>query len=360
MRRKEVRWGLQDEGVAWWLTGSTRAAGCTLVWASIGEGGERRHLGFNCTRTSTSYSTATSKPVLQYVSKCLAGATSAWLTSVYPPSTLRPSPPTLSSVIQPTNSTRNAVLEVSTASYPASPSPLTHRPQRTHRSFTTQLQSVAGQAASTVQGATQQIDLNSTGKSLSQGFATLSQTVREKTGQTQQDDVTELPQEYLDLERRVDGLRAAHVKLLRVAKAFEGHYDYPVNLGESAQEIGGSLAHNLSAWAATATKGESFILIPWVGQPLTRFPPPNRHPLAATPSRRGACFPILTLPSEPLTDPVRPPAAPGAEARRSAKDAPARPLARRRLGRRRGRTRPPRQRPQDVRRHAGQGRHRKD
>ncbi|GAA5953254.1 hypothetical protein JCM8115_000473 [Rhodotorula mucilaginosa] len=123
------------------------------------------------------------------------------------------------------------------------------------KSFTTQLQSVAGQAASTVQGATQQIDLNSTGKSLSQGFATLSQTVREKTGQTQQDDVTELPQEYLDLERRVDGLRAAHVKLLRVAKAFEGHYDYPVNLGESAQEIGGSLAHNLSAWAATATKG---------------------------------------------------------------------------------------------------------
>ena len=133
----------------------------------------------------------------------------------------------------------------------------TSRPALTspHRSFTTQLQSVAGQAASTVQGATQQIDLNSTGKSLSQGFATLSQTVREKTGQTQQDDVTELPQEYLDLERRVDGLRAAHVKLLRVAKAFEGHYDYPVNLGESAQEIGGSLAHNLSAWAATATKG---------------------------------------------------------------------------------------------------------
>ncbi|POY73887.1 hypothetical protein BMF94_3057 [Rhodotorula taiwanensis] len=123
------------------------------------------------------------------------------------------------------------------------------------KSFTTQLSSVAGQAASTVQGATQQIDLNSTGKSLSQGFATLNQTLREKTGQTQQDDVTELPQEYLDLERRVDGLRSAHVKLLRVAKAFEGHYDYPVNLGESASEIGGSLAHNLSAWAATATKG---------------------------------------------------------------------------------------------------------
>lgn len=66
-----------------------------------------------------------------------------------------------------------------------------------------------------------------------------------------------LPAEYLDLERRVDGLRFAHQKLLRVAKAYEGHYDYPVNLGESATEIGGSLAHNLSAWAAAATKGAS-------------------------------------------------------------------------------------------------------
>lgn len=69
------------------------------------------------------------------------------------------------------------------------------------RSFATQLQSVAGQAASTVHGATQQIDLNSTQKSLSQGFATLSQNVRERTGQTQQDDVTELPQGELTLRR---------------------------------------------------------------------------------------------------------------------------------------------------------------
>ncbi|KAL7337586.1 cytoplasmic protein [Rhodotorula toruloides] len=127
--------------------------------------------------------------------------------------------------------------------------------QSSWKSFATSLQSVAGQAASTVQGATQNIDFNTTGKNLSKGFATFSQTVREKAGQVNEDDVTELPQEYLDLERRVDGLRLAHQKLLRVAKAYEGHYDYPVNLGESATEIGGSLAHNLSAWAAAATKG---------------------------------------------------------------------------------------------------------
>ncbi|GAA5962591.1 hypothetical protein JCM21900_000956 [Sporobolomyces salmonicolor] len=123
------------------------------------------------------------------------------------------------------------------------------------KTFTTQLQSVAGQAASGLHGATQSIDLNSTGTKLSKGFATFSQTVKEKTGQAVEDDITELPQEYLDLERRVDGLRTAHLQLLKVAKAYEGNYDYPVNLGESATEIGGSLAHNLSAWAAAATKG---------------------------------------------------------------------------------------------------------
>jgi len=43
---------------------------------------------------------------------------------------------------------------------------------------------------------------------------------------------------------------------LKVVKAYEGNYDYPIAINESAQEIGGSLAHNLSAWAAAATKGE--------------------------------------------------------------------------------------------------------
>ncbi|GAA5890256.1 hypothetical protein JCM8208_002754 [Rhodotorula glutinis] len=118
------------------------------------------------------------------------------------------------------------------------------------------LQTVAGQAASTVQGATSNINLNDASKNLSKGFANFSQTVKERTGRIENDDVTELPQEYLDLERRVDGLRAAHTKLLAVTRVYEtGTYDYPVNLTESATEIGGSIAHNLSSWAAAATKG---------------------------------------------------------------------------------------------------------
>ncbi|GAA5861644.1 hypothetical protein JCM5353_001839, partial [Sporobolomyces roseus] len=123
------------------------------------------------------------------------------------------------------------------------------------KSLTSSLQAAAGQAGAVVQGATQSIDLNQTSSKLSKSFSTLTQTVKERTGQTVEDDITELPQEYLDLERRVDGLKNAHTSLLKVAKAYEGNVDYPVNLGESATEIGGSLAHNLSAWAAAATKG---------------------------------------------------------------------------------------------------------
>ncbi|GAA6005636.1 hypothetical protein JCM10207_005278 [Rhodosporidiobolus poonsookiae] len=124
------------------------------------------------------------------------------------------------------------------------------------KNIATSLQSVAGQAASSVQGAAGNIDFNKTGQNLTKGFANITQQVKERTGRAQEDDVTELPQEYLDLEQRVDGLRAAHQKILKVASAYGSHgYDYPTNLGESAQEIGGSLAHNLSSWAAAATKG---------------------------------------------------------------------------------------------------------
>ncbi|GAA5943933.1 uncharacterized protein JCM15063_006551 [Sporobolomyces koalae] len=123
------------------------------------------------------------------------------------------------------------------------------------KSLTTSLQAVAGQAGAAVQGATSNLDLNSTSTKLSKQFATLSQTVKERTGQTVEDDITELPQEYLDLERRVDGLKHAHQQLYKVVKAYETNYDYPIQINESAQEIGGSLAHNLSAWAAAATKG---------------------------------------------------------------------------------------------------------
>lgn len=74
------------------------------------------------------------------------------------------------------------------------------------------------------------------------------------------DDITELPEEYLSLERRVDNLRTTHQSLLRVAKAYESETcpwscwllalmwadDYPTNVAESAQDLAATSAHTLT------------------------------------------------------------------------------------------------------------------
>ena len=60
-------------------------------------------------------------------------------------------------------------------------------------------------------------------------FGNLNQQARERFGAVDQDDITELPQEYKDLERRVDALKSAHTGLIKVAKVYETEsYDYPV------------------------------------------------------------------------------------------------------------------------------------
>lgn len=61
-------------------------------------------------------------------------------------------------------------------------------------------------------------------------FGNLNQQARERFGAVDQEDITELPQEYKDLERRVDALKSAHTGLIKVAKVYETEsYDYPVS-----------------------------------------------------------------------------------------------------------------------------------
>lgn len=62
---------------------------------------------------------------------------------------------------------------------------------------------------------------------LTQRFGTLNQQARERFGGA--DDITELPEEYRQLEQRVDALKSAHAALVRTAKTYEQEgYDYPV------------------------------------------------------------------------------------------------------------------------------------
>ncbi|GMM37573.1 Gvp36 protein [Saccharomycopsis crataegensis] len=51
-------------------------------------------------------------------------------------------------------------------------------------------------------------------------------------------DVSQLPQEYIDLEQRVDSLKVVYQKLLDITNTYENEsYDYPANMKESVNEF---------------------------------------------------------------------------------------------------------------------------
>jgi len=94
------------------------------------------------------------------------------------------------------------------------------------------------------------------GKSISssfQPFATRSgQFIREQLGQA--DDKTQLPPDYLELEKRVDALKQVHSKLLAVTGQYANEsYDYPPNLRESVFD----LAHTISDKVQLLSKAQS-------------------------------------------------------------------------------------------------------
>jgi hypothetical protein len=84
------------------------------------------------------------------------------------------------------------------------------------------------------------------------------QATRERLGQIPQEDITELPAEYIALEQRVDALRAVHLNLFKIAKVYESEtYDYPTQIQESIAELGASVAHGVTSFAAVNLKGTS-------------------------------------------------------------------------------------------------------
>jgi len=92
--------------------------------------------------------------------------------------------------------------------------------------------------------------------SLTKGFGSSVQATKERLGQVNPEDITELPQEYKDLEARVDALRVAHIQVLKVMKVYESEaYDYPLQIQESLSEFGSTISSNLSSFAATNFKG---------------------------------------------------------------------------------------------------------
>ncbi|KAJ7065352.1 BAR domain-containing family protein [Mycena amicta] len=133
-------------------------------------------------------------------------------------------------------------------------------------------------------------------RQLQKGFQTGVQATKERLGRVKEDEITELPQEYKDLETRVDALRQAHLTLLKITKVFESEaYDYPSALNETVSELSTSLSHGITSFAATNLKGTK---IPAPAVPPT--PPTPEHktlPHALTRSARTAS---ALLPGEPL------------------------------------------------------------
>ncbi|KAK9330493.1 BAR domain-containing family protein [Lipomyces starkeyi] len=80
--------------------------------------------------------------------------------------------------------------------------------------------------------------------------------IQERLGNA--DEITELPQEYLELEKRVDALKAVHVKLLAVTSQYshEG-YDYPPNLRESFVDLSRTVSERVQTLAQAQSAAEA-------------------------------------------------------------------------------------------------------
>ncbi|CEH13549.1 hypothetical protein CBOM_01465 [Ceraceosorus bombacis] len=134
------------------------------------------------------------------------------------------------------------------------------------------------------------------GQRISRGFGNLNQQAKERFGTVDADDITELPQEYKDLEQRVDALRSAHTNLLKIARAYESEgYDYPTQVQESIGQLSQQIGHSVTSWASSATKGTSLPAV----QPTAA--PPEVHRTLAHALSRGAASGALELGASPTS-----------------------------------------------------------
>ncbi|KAG6916614.1 hypothetical protein DXG01_006110 [Tephrocybe rancida] len=100
------------------------------------------------------------------------------------------------------------------------------------------------------------INFAQAGTKFSKGFNSSVQATKERLGQVAPDEITELPQEYKDLEARVDALRTAHLAFLKITKVYDSEsYDYPTQIQESLSELSSSISYNLTSFAASNLKG---------------------------------------------------------------------------------------------------------
>ncbi|KAI5848809.1 BAR domain-containing family protein [Tricharina praecox] len=82
------------------------------------------------------------------------------------------------------------------------------------------------------------------------------QFVREQFGQAE--DKTQLPADYLELEKRVDALKQVHQQLLSVTSQYANEsYDYPPNLRESFLDLSRTVSEKVQLLASASSAAEA-------------------------------------------------------------------------------------------------------
>ncbi|KAH8105469.1 BAR domain-containing family protein [Cristinia sonorae] len=116
------------------------------------------------------------------------------------------------------------------------------------------------------------LNLGQSANKFAKGLQSSVQATKERLGQVSADEITELPQEYKDLEARVDALRQTHIALLKITKVYDSEtYDYPTQIQESITELGTSIGHNITNFAAANLKGTN------LPTPTPTAPPEHQH-----------------------------------------------------------------------------------
>lgn len=82
------------------------------------------------------------------------------------------------------------------------------------------------------------------------------QFTKEQLGQAE--DTTQLPADYIDLEKKVDALKQAHQKMIAVTSQYSNEaYDYPPNIKETFQDLGRTVSEKVSLLSSATTTAEA-------------------------------------------------------------------------------------------------------
>lgn len=82
------------------------------------------------------------------------------------------------------------------------------------------------------------------------------QYTKEQLGQAE--DKTQLPPDYIDLEKRVDALKQVHQKLLSVTSQYNNEsYDYPPNIKETFGDLGRTVSEKVQLLSTATTPAEA-------------------------------------------------------------------------------------------------------